>query len=265
MMKLTLDQIEARLQNFIESSAFIIPGKHRFVPLAHRLAEALQNNLQFDDRGKLNAPDLFIIHVHPHTLDQWQNTEVFLSSLSLTLQEIATDIGVIFPRTPVIRISIDPRIAVEDVNITVSGLAQQAGYTAAILPENDKLLSPQGADGPLEAYLIVDGGEFFPLQKSVINIGRRHDNHLVINDPRVSRAHCQLRLVHNIYVLFDLNSTGGTYVNNIRISRQSLKGGDVISLGGVQLIYGEDTLGQTTGRLSGNETTSRRNENFENL
>ncbi|MCE1254676.1 MAG: FHA domain-containing protein [Anaerolineae bacterium] len=265
MMKHTLNQVEARLQSLIESSVFLIPGKHHRVPLAHRLAEALQNNLQFDENGKLNAPDLFIIHVHPNTLDLWQNTEVVFSSLSLALQEIATDIGFVFPRTPVIRVSIDPRIAVEDVNITVSGLVQQGGYTAAILPENDRLLTRDGINGPVEAYLIVDGGEFFPLQKPVINIGRRTDNHLVINDPRVSRAHCQLRIVHNVYVLFDLNSTGGTYVNNIRINRQSLKGGDVISLGGVQLIYGEDTPGQNTGRLSGDDLSSRQSKNTETL
>jgi pSer/pThr/pTyr-binding forkhead associated (FHA) protein len=42
-------------------------------------------------------------------------------------------------------------------------------------------------------------------------------------------------------VLFDLNSTGGTYVNGQRIYQHALKAGDVISLSGVPVIYGEDT------------------------
>lgn len=63
---------------------------------------------------------------------------------------------------------------------------------------------------------------------------------------RVSRTHAQLRAVHGHYVLFDLNSTGGTYVNGQRISQHALKAGDVISLSGVPLIYGEDTPADET-------------------
>jgi len=75
----------------------------------------------------------------------------------------------------------------------------------------------------------------------VVNIGRRADNHLVLADPRVSRAHAQIRAIRGQYVLFDLNSTGGTVVNGRRVRQYTLKPGDVISLSGVPLIYGEDT------------------------
>jgi pSer/pThr/pTyr-binding forkhead associated (FHA) protein len=93
----------------------------------------------------------------------------------------------------------------------------------------------------VNAFLIVNGTETFPLTGSVVNIGRRETNQLVINDPRVSRNHAQLRAVHGVYILFDLNSTGGTYVNGMRVYQQNLQAGDVISLAGVALVYGEDT------------------------
>jgi pSer/pThr/pTyr-binding forkhead associated (FHA) protein len=41
-------------------------------------------------------------------------------------------------------------------------------------------------------------------------------------------------------VLFDLNSTGGTFVNGQRTSQTVLYPGDVISLAGVALIFGQD-------------------------
>jgi pSer/pThr/pTyr-binding forkhead associated (FHA) protein len=66
------------------------------------------------------------------------------------------------------------------------------------------------------------------------------DNQLVIDDPRVSRSHAQLRAIKGRYILFDLNSTGGTFVNGQRTNQSILYPGDVISLSGVPLIFGQD-------------------------
>ena len=93
---------------------------------------------------------------------------------------------------------------------------------------------------PENAFLIVEGVKVFPLVLSVINIGRRLDNQLIIDDPRVSRNHAQLRAIKGRFVLFDLNSTGGTFVNGQRTSQTVLYPGDVISLAGVALIFGQD-------------------------
>jgi len=79
-----------------------------------------------------------------------------------------------------------------------------------------------------------------PLNEAVVNIGRRLENQLVIDDPRVSRNHAQLRAIKGRFVLFDLNSTGGTFVNGQRTSQTVLYPGDVISLAGVALIFGQD-------------------------
>ena len=61
-----------------------------------------------------------------------------------------------------------------------------------------------------------------------------------IDDPRVSRNHAQLRAIKGRYVVFDLNSTGGTFINGRRASQGVLYPGDVISLAGVMLIFGQD-------------------------
>jgi pSer/pThr/pTyr-binding forkhead associated (FHA) protein len=93
---------------------------------------------------------------------------------------------------------------------------------------------------PENAFLIVEGVKVYPLKQAVINIGRRLDNMVVVDDPRVSRNHAQLRSINGRFVVFDLNSTGGTFVNGQRASQSVLYPGDVISLAGVTLIFGQD-------------------------
>lgn len=93
---------------------------------------------------------------------------------------------------------------------------------------------------PPSAFFVVDGVKFYPLAKAVINIGRRLENDLVIDDPRVSRNHAQLRAIQGHYVLFDLGSTGGTFVNGNRVSETIIYPNDSISLGGVILTFYQD-------------------------
>lgn len=110
-------------------------------------------------------------------------------------------------------------------------------YTARYNLETPK--APREAT-PLAAFLVVDGVRLFPLDKSVVNIGRAPENDLVIDDLRVSRQHIQLRVVNGRYVLFDLGSTGGTRLNGSPIVQHHLSPGDVILLAGVPVVYGQD-------------------------
>jgi len=119
-----------------------------------------------------------------------------------------------------------------------TGAAANLADTAALeLPPE-----PPGDAPPKDAFLIVDGIETFPLSGTVVNLGRKPDNDLVLDDVRVSRTHAQLRAVRGRYVVFDLGSTGGTFVNSQRIAQSAtLFPGDVISLAGVTLIFGQDS------------------------
>jgi pSer/pThr/pTyr-binding forkhead associated (FHA) protein len=92
---------------------------------------------------------------------------------------------------------------------------------------------------PLKAFLIVKGKRVVFLDQPVTNIGRKEENHVVIDDQHVSRFHAQIRNLQGRYVLFDLESTVGTSVNGTPIKQKFLKPGDVISVGGVPLIFGQ--------------------------
>src|SRR5512140_516329 len=92
---------------------------------------------------------------------------------------------------------------------------------------------------PEDAFVVVDGVKVIPLGQPLVRIGRRLENNLVLDDPRVSRTHAELRAINGRYVIFDLDSTGGTYVNGLKITQTVVYPGDVISLGGVNLVYGQ--------------------------
>ncbi len=75
-------------------------------------------------------------------------------------------------------------------------------------------------------------GKTFPLEGEVLTIGRETGNLIIINDAEVSRKHCQFVFQGGKYVLTDLGSTNGTFVNGQRLTGQHiLQSGEVISLG----------------------------------
>ncbi len=234
-MKFNLDQIETRLQELIEQRMFF-PRRNTSLP--HQLVQAMQEHLYSGPNGVATAPGSYVLAMHPRSLPWWQANPDALDRLSQALEGAARESGIRFDAPPSIRLSIDPALPLDAVRVTVAA-AQAGGSTAAMAaaPVEAELSDtlPEGA------YLIVNGLETFPLRQPVVNIGRRADNHIIINDARVSRAHAQLRAVRGRYLLFDLNASGGTFVNGIRISQQALKPGDVISLAGVPIIYSEET------------------------
>ena len=105
--------------------------------------------------------------------------------------------------------------------------------------------APQTANGnesqdhsiPDNAFLIIGGTKSVSLNQSLMKIGRSHDNAVIVDDPRVSRHHAELRVIGDHFVLFDLRSSGGTFVNGMRVEQALLYPGDVISLAGVMIHF----------------------------
>jgi serine/threonine protein kinase len=66
-------------------------------------------------------------------------------------------------------------------------------------------------------------------------VGRSSSTQAALNDPRVSRVHCQLRAEGDRLVVSDTMSSGGTFVNDRRVVRHDLRHGDVLRIGATQL------------------------------
>ncbi|MCL4529439.1 MAG: FHA domain-containing protein [Chloroflexi bacterium] len=75
-------------------------------------------------------------------------------------------------------------------------------------------------------------GATFSLEGDQLIIGRDSSSNVAINDAEVSRKHARLTFQGGKYVIEDLGSTNGTFVNGQRLASPIvLKSGDVVSLG----------------------------------
>jgi|KBSSwiStaDraftv2_1062776.scaffolds.fasta_scaffold00419_35 hypothetical protein len=75
------------------------------------------------------------------------------------------------------------------------------------------------------------------LDQERVSIGREASNHVVIDDPVVSREHAAIFQVGNDHVLSDLHSENGTFVNGVRVDRHILQHGDVVEFAAFNLRY----------------------------
>jgi len=75
-------------------------------------------------------------------------------------------------------------------------------------------------------------GELFELSRATaMSIGRARANDIVLKDVSISGQHCRIRPEEGGFVLHDLKSTNGTFVNDKRVSRHPLSDGDLVQVG----------------------------------
>ncbi len=86
---------------------------------------------------------------------------------------------------------------------------------------------------PLPEIVFVHSGEqrTIRLDRSPFTIGRKTDKDLVIADPRVSRDHAEIQVLGEDFVLVDVGSKHGTYVNGAKVERQKLQANDLVEFG----------------------------------
>jgi DNA-binding SARP family transcriptional activator len=72
-------------------------------------------------------------------------------------------------------------------------------------------------------------------------IGRRSANTIVIDDERASREHAVIQADDHAFVLRDLHSTNGVYVNGERVIEHTLVDGDRISVADTELVFRTDS------------------------
>jgi ribosomal protein L32 len=122
------------------------------------------------------------------------------------------------------------------------GTPQRAGLTvclscgASLLP----ITSPPRVREPHLVRVLPDGREqiAFILDRPVVTVGKTLDNHFVIDDPTVSKRHAKIvRHPSGEFVVVDLGSTNGTYVNGQRVRENLLRNGFEVRFGGARFIY----------------------------
>jgi len=104
----------------------------------------------------------------------------------------------------------------------------------------------------MSAFLVpIDPGLcLIPLEKAIVLIGRQADCDVSLTHSRkISRKHCCVAQVNNTFVVRDLGSTNGIFVNGVRIARESvLKLGDELAIGDVHFRLQADTQPPSTSK-----------------
>ena len=231
---------EEQIEQLVEGSFARLFGSHLHPrELAIKLARAVEDNAWDSEDNQLFAPNAFLVTLNPIDLDAIMIEHPELDGLLAdTVVELAHRAGLRLDNVPLVRLQADAALSLHDAHITAHYASDEMRATQVLRLLEAPL--PVVTPTPRNPQLIVSGHHVCTLERSVVNVGRKRDNHVVIDDPRVSRMHAQLRLRFGRYVLYDLGSRGGTYVNNHRVTEHILRPGDVISLAGVTLVYMED-------------------------
>jgi hypothetical protein len=80
-------------------------------------------------------------------------------------------------------------------------------------------------------------GETYPLDQERLTIGRSPDCDVFLDDVTVSRRHAELVRRQGGYVIADLGSLNGTYVNRRRVETVRLEDGDEVQIGKYKLTF----------------------------
>lgn len=80
-----------------------------------------------------------------------------------------------------------------------------------------------------------NSGREIPLLPMTMSVGREHDNNIELKDPEVARYHARLRYERGEFIVEDLDSSTGTFLNGLRVKEAVLHDGDVLRLGGTEL------------------------------
>ena len=240
-----LARLEAHLQALIEGLSRRLFAPRRPDDGMARCLEAAQ---QHAARPPL-APDLYTLALPPEAAQALAADLARQDALRIGLEQAAARRGLTFAALPILRIVSDPAALQISVQADFSSGGGETGTLEMVgKAASEEHLDPaQGANDPLPptpapgpAFLIVNGVQAFSLDRPLVTIGRDPASNLVLDDPRISRQHAQLRLVQGRYVIFDLDSTGGTFVNGQPVTQHPLAPGDVISLAGLPLVYGQE-------------------------
>jgi pSer/pThr/pTyr-binding forkhead associated (FHA) protein len=120
----------------------------------------------------------------------------------------------------------------------------EATTLTTALADADIKTDPGGATQAITitpGLLVGQGGpvdkQEFPLTSLVVTIGRDEDNDLVLDYPSVSGRHAELSYVGGRWLVRDLDSSNGTFVDGERVNKTNLKVGQVLSVADICLEY----------------------------
>jgi len=240
-----LEDFEALAERVVETTfSRLFAGTISPTDVAIQLARAMEDDQVVAPDGTPQAPTHYWVYLHPEDHRTLTAKEPALDAkLASHVGQMAQQAELALDDPPVIRVLPSDEVAAHDVHVEARWMPQESPQGRTREMDGDDLRAcdlEETIAPPGRPFLILEGRRHVDLVKPIISVGRTLDNDIIIEDPRVSRHHAQLRRRYGRYVLYDLDSSGGTQINSYPIEECVLQTGDVISLAGVQVIYSED-------------------------
>jgi hypothetical protein len=247
-----LARFEKLVEQAVEGSLRrVFPTAAQPVQLAKAAARAMEDAQVIGLHGA-EVPNKYELRLAPADLERFgEYTSTLSRELSSYLAEYAQDRGLRLVAEPRIELLADEEVragsvraqarfadlpppALREIDAAVEGtrrlrLADLAGARASAPPIVERglwLEDRLGLRAPLEP------------QVGLVRLGRAADNDVVIANQRVSRYHAQLRWVESNWLVYDLDSTNGTWLDGQRVfpsQPRALSAGSALRLGDHEL------------------------------
>jgi pSer/pThr/pTyr-binding forkhead associated (FHA) protein len=122
----------------------------------------------------------------------------------------------------------------------VTGVTTTVTFTPDI--EGDDDLSVELGEVPAGVGVLVvkrgpNVGSRFALDNDVVRAGRHPESDIFLDDITVSRRHVEIQRDGETYVVRDVGSLNGTYLNRERVDRATLHNGDELQIGTFKLVF----------------------------
>ena len=196
------------------------------VEIAAALQRELDDRASVLDRERTVVPNVFTVELSPH---DYARLAVFRDALTTELAEL------------VVSYASDQRYALLG-SVTVT-LAEDDELDTGIFRVRSEAraevrsMAGAGASTAVAGHphLLV-GGTAYPLVRAATSLGRGSDVDIRVEDPGVSRRHCEIVLGAPAIVR-DLGSTNGTWIDGERIEERELEDGSQVQIGKTILTY----------------------------
>lgn len=244
-----LARLEAFFERFFEAPAGRLGATLQPVSLAKRIERAMDTSKSFRADGVI-VPNHYDLHLNPADFAGFESYRGSLEDdLAHGVLSRARHERYSLVARPRVRIVADDGVARGDIQVAAN-VVDDAGERVVgdePLAGSDTMVFPRAGhdvaapDSARRAYLLVctDGAPpvQFDLGGALISVGRASDNDVIVDDPLVSRHHCQLKLQHGAYSFADLGSRNGSFVNGEAVSEIALGPGDLIRIGSTEIEF----------------------------
>jgi hypothetical protein len=233
-----LERFESALRTLIEGNlGRMLGARLQPVDIDRRLAEYMDSTRSIGP-DRLYVANAYRVHMAPRTLERFAPSRGLLEQeMCSHLDQHARERGYVLLGRLHVELLADSSVRPEDIRVDCRsvGGALDNGRTQAIATQ-------PVASAEAKNLVLLAGGRRFPVPHGRdVTIGRALDNDIILDHPTVSRHHARLVPRSGHWLVEDLESTHGSFVNGKRVRSEFLRSGDTMRLGSLEVQLGEAT------------------------